>query len=157
MTATMILLNRSSTNATPPHLQFGQLSLTSVSGITKLWVGDANGVVTQIASTDAFNSTNLTGTPTAPTPLTTDNSIAIATTAFVKNAISQNVAPRDNTSIIINTSNQLAIQAYGGTSSKIVPVKLDTLGVGIGIDGTQIIKDSNLNLTIGTIDCGTYN
>lgn len=74
-------------------------SVTSVSGktgkvtLTKSDVG--LGKVDNLSRSEILESVSLTGTPTAPTALSTVNNTQIATTAFVHNLVSSSIAAND--------------------------------------------------------------
>lgn len=82
-----IKILRSEVTATPPSLQPGQLAYSELSGT--LFIGLQSGTVLAIAGSlfAKLASPALTGTPTAPTQSPADNSTAIATTAYVDDAV----------------------------------------------------------------------
>jgi hypothetical protein len=71
---------------------FVQAAMTSVAGVSSFNTRTGAVTLTTADVTSAggapINNAGLTGTPTAPTVATTDSSTSIATTAFVKNALS---------------------------------------------------------------------
>lgn len=85
-----------------------------------------------------LNSPALTGTPTAPTQLTADNSTAIATTAFVKNqgyALDSTVVHLAGTETITGAKTFSAITTISNataSSSTVTGALVVTGGVGIG-------------------------
>ena len=104
------------------------------------------GNVTTIATSPA-----LTGTPTAPTPLLTDNSTQIATTAFVK---SINVTNANLSGPITSSGNTTSVASQTGTGSKFVMDTTPTLvtpvlGVATAttINGTSIPSSKTLVVT----------
>lgn len=70
--------------ATPPT---GEVEVWGDSAFGGLWYKNPDGFSYRLANND---SPALTGTPTAPTPTTGDNTTSVATTAFVQTAISGN-------------------------------------------------------------------
>ena len=159
MSTSVILQNRSSTTASPPALQFAQLAITSVGGVTKLWTGDAAGVVTQLSSTDIFNSPNFTGTPTAPTQPTADDSTKLATTAYVHDLFDTAVNYTASTGVK-KVGNDFQAQTYSGSTTTLIPVKVDPLGLAVGVDNISIRSNTDGNLYVASgpaiIDGGVF-
>jgi len=70
-------------------------------------VTTANAALTSVGGGDAaaiFDSPAFIGTPTAPTPATTDNSTKLATTAYVKTVTAQGYAPKTHSHTIANVT-----------------------------------------------------
>ena len=82
--ANELRIKRSTATNTPTSLLFGELAYSDASG--NLFIGTNSSTVKMIGGDSKANleSPNFTGTPTAPTPTTSDDSTRIATTAFVK-------------------------------------------------------------------------
>lgn len=68
-------------------ITFPVTSVAGKTGAVTLVEGDIQGLSADLAAKAPLASPALTGTPTSPTAATTDNSTAIATTAFVKAAL----------------------------------------------------------------------
>ena len=86
--STEFKIKRSTTTATPT-LKFGEFAFTNISGANNLFIGDSSDQPINIAGSiyAKIDSQTLTGTPSAPTPSTSDNSTKLATTEYVKNVI----------------------------------------------------------------------
>lgn len=120
-----------------------------VNDTTRAWVGAGNNNNINWYKELAFTeSPAFTGTPTAPTPSTSDNSTKIATTAFVKSLFTINKAQngwwRDNTTGFI-------IQWGKGTSGRInYSISFPTYGVPVFVHTSNTNNDykgffANLN------------
>uniref|UniRef100_UPI003784593F tail fiber domain-containing protein n=1 Tax=Daejeonella sp. TaxID=2805397 RepID=UPI003784593F len=79
-----------------------------------------------------------TGTPTAPTPTTSDNSTKIATTEYVKASITASSAGLSSVGAISETSNAKGATISSGTSELIL-TPADATNGGILTNGTQSI------------------
>jgi hypothetical protein len=108
-------------------------------------------VMTMLAAAP-LNSPNFTGTPTAPTPATADNSTTLATTAYVKNqgfgtgSVTSITAGTGLSGGTITTSGTISIATTGVTAStygsaSVVPV------IAINSQG-QITSATNTNISI---------
>ncbi len=91
--ANTIRIKRSAVTASPPSLAQGELAWSEQS--KTMFIGETGSNITPVAGDGVFakkDSPALTGTPTAPTAASSDNSTKIATTAFVKaqNYLTQN-------------------------------------------------------------------
>jgi hypothetical protein len=124
--AQVIQLKRSQVTPTPPSLATGECAFSEAS--MTLFIGLADGSVLAIAGPGIFAklaNANLTGTPTAPTPATNDNSTKIATTAFVVSRIAglaagdmSKSAYDSNNDGVVNDSDKL-----GGAAASLYALK----------------------------------
>ena len=80
--------------------------------------GDVSNMETEMAGKAPLASPALTGTPTAPTPATADNSTKIATTAFVQ-AVVADLGGGGGGSIVVSAE-QPADQEVGGLWYKLL-------------------------------------
>lgn len=106
LTTTKIQIKRSTTSAEPPSvLSFGELAYVNNGLLDDIYIGDSNGLPVLVAGNKfaKLDSPALTGVPTAPTPLSNDNSTSIATTAFVQNAITDELSTLTNVVTIQGT------------------------------------------------------
>ena len=73
---------------------YARFTSSGIEGRTIVQVKSDLGIsnITNESTEDVLTSSQLTGTPTAPTPLASDNSTQIATTAFVHTAVSDLVS-----------------------------------------------------------------
>lgn len=127
----------------------GFLQMVSINDIARAWVGGGSKENINWYKELAFTeSPAFIGTPTAPTPSTSDNSTKIATTAFVKSLFTINKAQngwwRDNTT-------GFTIQWGNGTSGRInYPISFPTYGTPVFIHTSNTNNDykrffANLN------------
>lgn len=89
MAAQPIQIKRSQVTATPATLASGELAYSELS--SSLFYGMHDGTILAIGGPGIFaklGSPAFTGTPTAPTPASSNSSTQIATTEFVGNAVS---------------------------------------------------------------------
>lgn len=75
-------------------LNFRELAVTNISGVTRFYVGDSSNLAREIAGAAyaLLASPAFTGTPTAPTASSGTNTTQIATTEFVTSAIAAAIA-----------------------------------------------------------------
>jgi len=98
---------------TPPATLAENVALSGVTGITATHVkgalaehqGDIDSLNTAVAAKASLDSPALTGTPSAPTQASADNSTKLATTAFVKLAIAALIGSAPAT---LDTLNEIA-------------------------------------------------
>lgn len=110
-------------------------------------LGNQSSYTTQAVSPTAVK---LNGTPTAPTPAASDNSTKVATTAFVKTAVSGGAVTPGNGAINVNGgdgitasgSNATANQSSGTTRTLSVKAKADG---GIIVDSNGVSVDWSKN------------
>lgn len=98
-----IQIKRSSTQTSPPaQLSFGELAYVNAGELDDIYIGDSLGNPVLIGGNQfaKLSSPSLTGAPTAPTPLITNNSTQIATTAYVQNIITQEFTSIANAIVI---------------------------------------------------------
>lgn len=102
------ILGSSSTALTPgvSSLNFRELAVTNISGVTRFYVGDSSNLAREIAGAAyaLLASPAFTGTPTAPTASSGTNTTQIATTAFVTSAVAAAVAGGVNYKGVIDCS-----------------------------------------------------
>ena len=129
-------IKRSTINDTPT-IKFGELAITSISGNNNLFIGDSSDQPINIAGSiyAKIDSQTLTGTPSAPTPLTSDNSTKLATTAFVKNVNSSITGD-----VSINSSQVSTIGSSIVSNSKLSNMNSNT------------IKGNNTNISSTPLD-----
>jgi hypothetical protein len=115
----------------------------------------ATTVTTNLAAKAPLASPALTGTPTAPTPSSVDNSTKIATTAYV-NAVS--LAPSNLTGPITSVGSATSIASQTGTGTKFVVDTSPTLvtpvlgvATATSINGTTIPSSKTLVATDSTV------
>jgi hypothetical protein len=159
--STVLKLKRSTTTASPTLL-FGELAYTNISGASNLFIGDSNNAARLIAgSTYAkIDSQTFTGIPAAPTPSTSDNSTTLATTAFVKNAITAigstlvfistidcSTSPNYPAATIGNLFVVSVAGKIGGASGISVEAGDQLLCTNTTIAGTHIDVGANWNIT----------
>jgi hypothetical protein len=126
----------------------------SLTGTASTVTTNANltGQVTSVGNTTTIAaSPSLTGIPTAPTPLLTDNSTQIATTAFVKSINNTN---SNLSGPITSSGNTTAVASQSGTGSKFVMDTAPTLvtpvlgaATATSINGTPIPTSKTLVVT----------
>jgi hypothetical protein len=105
-------------------------------------------------------SPTFTGTPTAPTPATSDNSTKVATTEYVKNSIVAANAGLSSIGAISGTSNAKGATISGTTELILTPA--DASNGGVVTNGTQTFagaKTFSNDMTVREIlfGYGTYN
>ena len=114
----------------------------------------SGGVFAALAEKAALASPALTGTPTAPTPLSTDDSTQIATTAFVNDAVEAYVAPVETTTTGIATAgtdvtiNSATLVTFG----RVAMLKL-TFSKSSSLSGTTVV--ATLNTAPATVASAT--
>jgi hypothetical protein len=111
-------------------------SINGKTGVVTLTASDVSlGNVTNESKATMFTNPTFTGTVTAPTPTSTDNTTKVATTAFVKN---QGYMTGINSTNVIN--------ALGYTPLSSIPIASDTFlgGIKVGANLT-ITEDGTLN------------
>lgn len=103
-------------------------------------------ITNTLATKAPLNSPALTGTPTAPTPSTTDNSTKIATTAFVKSlAGAQEVG--DLSDVDITSIQDGQVLAFSSSANKFI--NQNQSGIGSGTGGTvTFIVDGGTATTV---------
>lgn len=126
----------------------------SLTGTASTVTTNANltGQVTSVGNTTTIAaSPSLTGTPTAPTPLLTDNSTQIATTAFVKSINNTN---SNLSGPITSSGNTTSVASQTGTGSKFVMDTAPTLvtpvlgvATATSVNGTAIPTSKTLVVT----------
>ncbi len=126
----------------------------SLTGTASTVTTNANliGQVTSVGNTTTIAaSPSLTGTPTAPTPLLTDNSTQIATTAFVKSINNTNA---NLSGPITSSGNTTSVNSQTGTGSKFVMDTAPTLvtpvlgvATATSVNGTAIPTSKTLVVT----------
>jgi hypothetical protein len=115
---------------------------------------------TNLALKAPLASPAFTGTPTAPTPATSDNSTKVATTEYVKASITAANAGLSSIGAISGTSNANGATISGTTQLILTPA--DATNGGIVTSGTQTFagaKTFNNDITVREISFGfgTYN
>ncbi len=139
-----------STNAASTAFVKAQGYITSAASLVQSVAGRTGTVtltVSDITGAAPLASAALTGIPTAPTPVTTDNSTAIATTSFVKAQGYLSTAP---------------VQAVAGQTGNVTAAQLST-ALGLGSIASQqanavaISGGSVNNTTIGSVTPATGN
>ena len=140
MTSTLLIRRSSATAITPgvTTLAFGELVETNIGGAVRVYIGNSANVAFELsgAAYALLNSPAFTGTPTAPTASSGDNTNNVATTAFVTNAVQLATSGLVNKGeVVAATTSDLPSYTYNN----------GTAGVGATIT-------ANANGAIGTID-----
>ncbi len=124
-----IRIKRSTSTATPSSLQFGELAYSQI-GQT-FYVGRSDGTPEAIGGIGAFASLTspaFTGTPTAPTAVTGNNSTQLATTAFVQAAVTAILQAKDvKDSCLVAPTTNINISAPGATIDGVTPLTDDRI------------------------------
>lgn len=141
------------------------LSVNGKTGAVTITAADVGlGNVTNESKATMFNNPTFTGTPTAPTPPTSDNSNQIATTAFVKNqgyltqnqniTISGDVTGSGNTSINLTLSNtgvnpgtytKVTVDSKGRVTSASNPTTLSGYGIIDAVNTSEVVTTATPN------------
>lgn len=141
------------------------LSVNGKTGAVTITAADVGlGNVTNESKATMFNNPTFTGTPTAPTPPTSDNSNQIATTAFVKNqgyltqnqniTISGDATGSGNTSINLTLSNtgvtpgtytKVTVDSKGRVTSASNPTTLSGYGIIDAVNTSEVVTTATPN------------
>jgi hypothetical protein len=109
------------------------------------------------------NSPTFTGSQTAPTPATSDNSTTLATTAYVKTFASSIGAGTRTTTLNIATAGQTVFTVPGGYAATLIDVRMNGFSLAsndyIATNGTSItlLTPANLNDEIETVVFASQN
>ncbi len=137
-------------------------TITNTAVITKVLTGYTSGAGTLSATDNVLQaiqklngndllkaplaSPALTGTPTAPTVATSDNSTTIATTAFVKSAVASSTA---GVSSITGTVNQITASASTGAVTLSLPSTVSITGLSVSSNAALASLSVTSNASVG--------